>query len=63
MPLIEAKPEITQNYPTAASETGDCGARALFRILPSISSLTHISLGREEQNGVCNVVSLALWDV
>lgn len=23
MPLIEAKPEITQNYPTAVSENGD----------------------------------------
>lgn len=27
MPLIEAKPEITQNYPTAASEMGDCCVR------------------------------------
>lgn len=35
---------------------------ALFRSPPSISSLTHISLEGEEQNGVGNVVSV-LWDV
>lgn len=26
MPLIEAKPEITQNYPSAVSEMGDFSA-------------------------------------
>lgn len=35
---------------------------SLFRSLPSVSSLTHISLGGEEQNGVSNVVSV-LQDV